>query len=110
MLTTMKWQNYVAMIEYDPDIRMFHGRVINANSIITFYGASVNELDCEFEKSMQVYFDLCQEQGKQPDKPYSGRFNIRMTPQQHERLAAAAAASGKSLNAWVVEKLERAVD
>jgi len=39
-----------APIEYDADMHMFHGRVLKANSVITFYGASVDELEREFAK------------------------------------------------------------
>ncbi len=54
MQPTMTYQGYVASIEYDADIRMFHGRVLNANSVITFYGASVDELECEFGNSGNI--------------------------------------------------------
>jgi len=105
MQPTMTYQGYVASIEYDADIRMFHGRVLNANSIITFYGSSVDELECEFSKSMTIYFDYCHETGKRPDKPYSGRLNLRASPELHAQLALAAAENGKSINAWAVEQL-----
>jgi len=101
----MTYQGYVAPIEYDADMRMFHGRVLNANSVITFYGASVDELEREFAKSMNTYFDYCRENGKNPDKPYSGRLNLRATPELHAQLAIAAAEDGKSINAWAVEQL-----
>jgi len=105
MQPTMTYQRYVASIEYDADIRMFHGRVLNANSVITFYGSSVDELENEFTKSMTIYFDHCKETGKCPDKPYSGRLNLRASPELHARLAIAAAEDGKSINAWAVEQL-----
>ena len=40
--------------------------------------------------------------------PQSGRFMVRMAPAQHARISAAAALAGKSMNAWVVEALDRA--
>jgi len=105
---TMTYKGYVATIEFDPEIRSFHGQVINANSIITFYGSSVNELETEFAKSMDVYFEHCEKTGKRPDKPYSGRLNLRASPELHARLAVAAANEGKSLNEWAMEHLEHA--
>ena len=109
MQTTMSWKGYIATIEYDPDIRKFHGIVQNANSVITFYGSSVDELECEFEASMTEYFKLCKEKGKRPDKPYSGRFNVRLTPHLHGEIAAAAIKERKSLNQWVVDTLDQSV-
>jgi len=109
MIPTMKWQNYVASIDYDQENRLFHGRVVNAASVITFYGASVEELEREFAKSMEVYLDFCKEEGVTPDRPYSGRVNLRVAPELHRDLAIAAAAEGKSINEWAAEHLERAV-
>jgi len=48
------------------------------------------------------------EKGKDPNKPYSGKFNLRLSPQLHSEIAAAAAKTGKSLNQWVVDELEKA--
>ena len=109
MQTTMIWKGYIATIAYDPDIRKFHGIVQNANSVITFYGSSVDELEREFEASMTEYFKIFKEKGKQPDKPYSGRFNVRLTPHLHGEILAAAIIAGKSLNQWVADIFDQSV-
>ncbi len=105
-MATMKYDDYVATIEFDPDLDMFFGKVVNLSSPVTFYGKSTEELKREFEKSLQVYLDVCKERGIPPEKPYSGRFTLRMTPEQHRHFAQFAAAEGKSLNAWVLAVLE----
>jgi len=109
MQTTMNWKGYMATIKYDPGIRKFHGIVQNASSVITFYGASVDELEREFATSITEYFKICKEKKKRPDKPYSGRFNVRLRPRLHGEIAATAAKEGKSLNQWVTETLEQTV-
>jgi predicted HicB family RNase H-like nuclease len=98
--------DYIAKIDFDPEIGMFHGRITNIRSVVNFYGKSVEELQKEFETSMKVYLDVCNEKGIEPDKPYSGRLNIRMSHEKHRRFAQLAAAEGKSLNAWVLEAME----
>lgn len=40
-----------------------------------------------------------------PDKDYSGRFLLRIDPPLHKALAIRALKEGKSLNAYVAEKL-----
>jgi predicted HicB family RNase H-like nuclease len=37
-------KGYVGVVEYDPEIEMFHGHVVDTKSAITFYGDSVEEL------------------------------------------------------------------
>ncbi|MBF0137812.1 MAG: type II toxin-antitoxin system HicB family antitoxin [Magnetococcus sp. DMHC-1] len=66
-MTTMICGDYVAKVDFDEEINRFHGRVVNLRSVINFYGSSVEELGNEFEKSIQVYLDLCQERGIAPD-------------------------------------------
>ncbi len=108
-MTTMNFGDYIAKIDFDSDIGMFHGRIINIRSVINFYGESVDKLQEEFESSLQAYLDVCKEKGIDPDKPYSGRFNIRMSPEQHRRFAQHAAKESKSLNAWALEAMEQSV-
>ena len=108
MATSIKFNDYVASIEYDADIEMFFGKIVNLSSPVTFYGASVEELQREFENSIQAYLEVCRERGIEPERPYSGRINIRMTPEQHRRFAQQAAMKGKSLNAWALETMAQA--
>ena len=44
--------------------------------MIVFYGASATELRAEMQKSLEVYFEVCAEQGKVPDKPFPGTLTI----------------------------------
>ncbi|MDI6792236.1 MAG: type II toxin-antitoxin system HicB family antitoxin [bacterium] len=79
-MNTMEYKGYIAKIEYDPDIKLFCGTVINATPN-TFYGSSVKELEKEFVCTMEEYFKFCREKGIEPKKPYPGKFNLRITPE-----------------------------
>lgn len=52
---------------------------------------------------------MCGEQGNPPDKPFSGKIPLRISPEVHRAATAAAKADGKSLNAWLAAVVERAV-
>jgi len=52
---------------------------------------------------------MCDEEGIEPKKDYSGKFNVRVPPELHADISSAATAEGKSLNQWVVETLDHAV-
>lgn len=101
----MKYKNYEATVEFDDEMEMFHGSVINTRDVITFYGKSVAELKREFKRSVDDYLEFCLERGEEPDRPFSGNFVVRIPPSLHQRLYSSAKKSGKSLNAWVEEKL-----
>ncbi len=70
-MTSMAFGDYVAKIDFDSELMMFHGRIINLRSVINFYVKSVGELQKEFETSLRVYLDICKEKGIEPDRPYS---------------------------------------
>ena len=73
----IEYKGYIGCVDFDPEIDLFHGTVINTQDVITsgIYGASVTELRAEMQKSLEGYFEVCEEQGKIPDKPFSGAVN-----------------------------------
>ena len=105
----MTYKGYHGAFAYDPEADIFHGEVVNLSDVITFQGRSIDELKQALEDSVEDYLEFCAEKGKKPEKPYSGRFNVRLEPELHQRIALEAAAAGKSLNGWVAEKLQNAV-
>ncbi|WP_256469842.1 type II toxin-antitoxin system HicB family antitoxin [Aromatoleum aromaticum] len=50
----------------------------------------------------------CKEQGVKPEKPASGKLMLRVPPEVHGAALVAAQASGKSLNQWATEVIQRA--
>ncbi len=74
----IEYKGYIGAVNFDPEIDLFHGTVINTNDVITFYGASVTELREEMQKSIEGYLEFCTEQGITPEKPFSDRSNITL--------------------------------
>ena len=48
---------------------------------------------------------FCAEIGKEPQKEYSGMFNVRIPPELHRRLSLAAQSEGVSLNKMVEQAI-----
>ena len=105
----IEYKGYIGVFEYDPEIESFHGTVVNTNDVITFYGSSVAELREEMQKSIEDYLKFCREQGREPEKPFSGKLMIQTNPQLHCRIAVEAARRHVSLNTYIQEILEKAV-
>lgn len=105
----MEYKGYVGKVEFDDEAEIFHGEVVNTRDVITFQGTSVAELKKAFRDSVEDYLALCQKRGEEPEKPFSGQFVTRVSPDLHRRVNLAAQLSGKSLNAWVTEQLESGV-
>ena len=105
MMNTMSIDGYRAIIRYDPDIEMFRGEFVGINGGADFYAGDVAGLKREAAKSLQVFLDMCREDGVQPRRQFSGKFNLRLSPALHERIVTASAAEGMSLNQWVSKEL-----
>lgn len=106
----MRHGDYLARITYDEDAESFLGQVINIRDVVTFYGRSVEELRREFATSIEVYLDLCREKGVEPQRPRGSSLSLSLEPEAHAMLARAAAARGKSLDAWAAEVLTAAAE
>ena len=101
----MNVDGYNARIEYDPEIDLFRGEILGLTGGADFYGKNPKELRAEFKKSLQVFLEVCNEKGIEPRRSYSGKFNLRISPELHERIAIAAQAEGKSINTLAQEAL-----
>ncbi len=96
---------YKAVINYDPEIELFRGYFINLNGDADFYASNIADLKKEGELSLKVFLDMCAEDGVKPKKHYSGKFNLRLDPELHERVAMEAEAKGVSINKVVEQTL-----
>lgn len=101
----LEYKGYVGVMEIDEDSGVIGGRVIGTRATIHFEGDSVAEARQAFKDSIDDYLDWCAERGKPPEKAYSGEFRVRMTPELHRALAAAAAEQRTSLNSLVESTL-----
>jgi len=105
----MEYKGYFARVEFDDEANIFHGEVINLRDVITFEGESVEELRKAFTDSVEDYLEFCAERGEDPEKPYSGKFLVRVEPDLHKTLVIQARKNGKSLNTWVSDALNQVI-
>jgi predicted HicB family RNase H-like nuclease len=107
-VATLEYKGYLGQIDVDEDNDAFHGHVINITDVVTFKGRSFAELKREFAKSMEIYFKVCKENGEEPEKPFSGKFVLRVDPSVHLAITRAAHRAGMSINKWAERALQRA--
>lgn len=108
-MNLMSLDGYHAKIEYDAELDLFRGEILGLNGGADFYGKNPKELRTEFKKSLQTFLKVCAEQGIEPRRHFSGKFNVRISPELHEQLAIAAQAEGKSINMLAQEALRSRV-
>ena len=104
----MTYKGYYGVVQYDDEAKIFHGEVINTRAVITFQGTNVDEIETAFRDSVDDYLDWCKERKKEPEKPFSGKFVLRLSPDLHRKLNLKAKMTNTSLNSFIVQTLEKA--
>jgi len=102
----MNYKGYTGHFAYDDQADIFHGQVLGIRDVITFQGRSIDELKAALQDSVDDYVEMCAEAGKKPEKPFSGKFSLRLPSELHRRVTQAAAHDHTSLNRWVTTALE----
>lgn len=108
MTNTMTYKGYSARIEYDDEDGIFIGRLAGIGDGVGFHADTVEALRDAFHEAVEDYIETCAKIGKEPQKAFSGKVMFRVDPEVHRKAALAAELSGKSLNQWAEEVLERA--
>lgn len=108
-MSLMNVDGYSAKIEYDPKLDSFRGEILGLNGGADFYGRNPKELRAEFRKSLRIFLEVCEQKGIDPHRHYSGKFNLRISPELHEQLAITAQAKGMSINTLAQEVLQDSI-
>ena len=85
----------------------FVGHIAGIKDVVGFHAESVTDLKLAFHEAVEDYLEVCKLTKKTPQKPYSGQLMLRVPPEIHAAVATAAQLSGKSINQWATETLER---
>jgi predicted HicB family RNase H-like nuclease len=106
----MQYKGYTGKVDFDDEVNIFHGEVIGLRDVITFQGKTVEALQEAFRGSVDDYLEFCAKRGEKPEKPFTGKFMVRLTPDLHRKVYVAAKKSGSSLNTWILQTLEHSTE
>jgi predicted HicB family RNase H-like nuclease len=104
----IEYKGYASVIGFDPVLRLFSGHVVDLRDEIYFEGDSVKALEASMRRAVDHYLSVCKSRGEEPERPFSGKLNVRLGSNLHRASALAAAAEGESLNNWLVHIVESA--
>ena len=105
MSNLLAYKNYNGTVEYSKEDGCLFGKVTGIKSLLSYEGDSVRYLEKDFQNVIDEYLRDCEEKGIEPEQPYKGTFNVRISPELHRIVAVYAMEHGKSLNAVVEEAI-----
>jgi predicted HicB family RNase H-like nuclease len=98
-------KGYIGIMSVDEDAGIIHGEVINTRDVITFQGDTVIEAKQAFIDSVDDYLAFCAERCEKPEKPFSGKLLLRLSPEEHQQIFVSASRAGVSLNQYIKDRL-----
>ena len=105
MSDLLSYKNYNGTVEYSKKNSCLIGKIVGIKSLLSYEGGSVQELEQDFQNVIDKYLVDCKERNVEPEQPYKGTFNVRISPELHRNIAIYAIEHGKSLNAVVEEAI-----
>jgi predicted HicB family RNase H-like nuclease len=106
MSQTLQYKGYDGSVEFSAEDRILHGAVLGIRDAVVFEGHDVAGLESSFRAAVDEYLTFCAAEGKTPDQPFKGSFNIRVGPDLHKRAALFAEQHNQKLNTVVSKALE----
>ena len=101
----LSYQGYRATIEFDEVDKIFVGTIAGIKTRIAFHGKNAIELERNFKLSIVHYLETCGKLNTPPEKQFSGKFMVRMTPIQHAMVSDKSKQLNKSLNTFAIDSM-----
>lgn len=108
-MNTLKYKGYIGSVSYSEPDKVFYGKIEGINGLVNYEGESVAELTASFHEAVEDYLAFCEDHNWKPQKSYSGSFNVRVSPDTHRQIANHAIEAGISINAFVKNALNKAL-
>ena len=108
-MNMLEYKGYIGSVEISEEDNCLFGKVLHLpqGTLISYEGETVEELRNDFHESVDAYIELCEQQGIEPLKSFSGQLNIRLTPEIHAKVATVAKRAGITINAFIRKAVER---
>lgn len=102
----LEYKGYGGSVDLDQRDAILHGRLVGIRDLVTYEAPDAAGLMQAFREAVDDYLADCAADGREPDKPFKGRFNVRVDPETHRALALIAGQRRSNLNAVASEALE----
>jgi len=102
----LEYNGYSGSIEASVEDGCLFGKILFINDLVTYEAETITILKAEFIAAVDDYLLTCKEIGKDPQRPFKGSFNVRISPELHRKAALESFKENISLN----ELTSKAID
>ncbi len=108
-MNLIKYKGYSGNVEYSSEDKVFFGKIVHINDLVTFEATTVKDLEKNFREAVDDYIKTCRQLGKEPQKSFKGTFNVRVKPDLHRKASMVSLQRHISLNKLVEQALEKEI-
>jgi predicted HicB family RNase H-like nuclease len=102
----LEYKGFQGSVEFSLEAGVLHGKILLIDDLVTYEADNITDLNDAFIDSVDDYLATCEQLGVQPNKPFSGTFNVRIGATLHRDLARQAQREEKSINDFVREAID----
>lgn len=110
MKDVMLYKNYHGSVHFNDEELFFYGKIEFIRALVSYEATTAKGLRKAFEEAVDDYLDLCEEKKIKPETPFKGSLNVRLGPELHRKVAVAASQKNVSVNKFIADTLEKAID
>ena len=81
-----EYKGYHGSIEYSVEDNILYGKVMGIRGLISYEGETLAALKNDFIDAIDDYLLTCEQEGREPMKPYCGNLDIKISPDLHKKL------------------------
>ena len=107
-MSTINYRGYPALVDYDPEDRIFVGRLAGIDDIVVFHGTTVNELETAFHEIVDHYLEVSERRGIPAQEPATQTLTVHVPPDVYAAVTRAAELEGASIDNWAARRLGEA--
>lgn len=98
MKDSMSYKGFTGSAELDLEAGSIRGKILFITDLVTFEAETAKEIVVEFHAAVDDYLETCKTLGREPLKPCSGTFNVRIGPELHQKLSVYSVCKEESIN------------
>ncbi|MFP4026092.1 MAG: type II toxin-antitoxin system HicB family antitoxin [Thiohalospira sp.] len=108
-MSFLEYKGYTGTIEYSKEDDLLFGKVLGIQGLISYEGKTGKALEKDFKEAIDDYLIDCKNKGINPEKPFKGSFNVRVSAKLHQKAALLAMKEKMSLNNFVAESIREKI-
>lgn len=106
MSELMQYKDYLGSAEFSVEDEVFHGKLEFIRAHIDYEAESAKDLKKAFEDAVDLYLEVCEKKGIEPELPCKGKFNVRIAPEKHRNIAKLSFSLNQSLNSVLNDAID----